>query len=258
MVALAREALPAGATVTVTASPRRGLEPTLDVAERLAGAGFRVVPHVAAKLVLDQADAERIVRRLDSAAVRDVFVVGGDGQHAAGAFADAGALLDAFVELGHGFEEIGIAGYPEGHPSIDEPQLLEAMRAKARSATYVVSQVCFEPDVVAAWIERMRRSGIELPVYVGVPGVVSTARLLRLSLRIGVGESVRFLRRGGGWVGRILLGGTFDPSGLVDGLAPLLADPAAGARGLHLYTFNEVARTEAWRRSKLASLRRAA
>jgi methylenetetrahydrofolate reductase (NADPH) len=197
------------------------------------------------------------VHRLDAAGVRDVFVVGGDGEPA-GAFADAGELLAAFAELGHGFAEIGIAGYPEGHPSIREPELLAAMQTKARSATYVVSQVCFEPHAVAAWVERLRRAGIALPVYVGVPGAVSTARLLRLSLRIGVGESVRFLRRGGGWLGRILLGGTFDPGRLLDGLAPLFADPAAGARGLHLYTFNEVARTETWRRGKLASLRRAA
>ena len=34
----------------------------------------------------------------------------------------------------------------------------------------------------------------------------------------------------------------------------LVADPAARVAGFHLYTFNEVARTEAWRQAALAKL----
>src|SRR5438552_15010740 len=53
--------VPADQTVTVTASPAKGLEATLDLTERLAGRGFRVVPHVSARLGADDAHLADIV-----------------------------------------------------------------------------------------------------------------------------------------------------------------------------------------------------
>ena len=46
----------------------------------------------------------------------------------------------------------------------------------------------------------------------------------------------------------------FTPDRLVRELAPCATDPAARVAGFHLYTFNEVARTERWRRAALARL----
>ena len=46
----------------------------------------------------------------------------------------------------------------------------------------------------------------------------------------------------------------FKPDPLIRGLAPTLADPASNVAGFHLYTFNEVARTERWRQATLARL----
>src|SRR5450756_1337730 len=54
-------ALPPGATVTVTASPRHGIERTIDVSACLAGRGYRVVPHLAARMIADRGQLERIV-----------------------------------------------------------------------------------------------------------------------------------------------------------------------------------------------------
>ena len=47
--------------VTVTASPRKGLEATLELSERLARAGYPVVPHLSARLVRDRSHLEEIV-----------------------------------------------------------------------------------------------------------------------------------------------------------------------------------------------------
>ena len=47
----------------------------------------------------------------------------------------------------------------------------------------------------------------------------------------------------------------FKPDPLLRGLAPTLADPAANVAGFHLYTFNEIAKTERWRREALARRR---
>jgi methylenetetrahydrofolate reductase (NADPH) len=49
------EHIPPGFTITVTASPTKGLEATLSLAERLAVHGYTAVPHVSARLVRDEA-----------------------------------------------------------------------------------------------------------------------------------------------------------------------------------------------------------
>src|ERR1700694_3423607 len=46
--------VPREVTVTITASPRRGIEATIGLAERLAGHGFAVVPHLSARLIRDE------------------------------------------------------------------------------------------------------------------------------------------------------------------------------------------------------------
>jgi methylenetetrahydrofolate reductase (NADPH) len=239
-------------TLTVTASPTKGLEPTLDLAGRLIGHGYTVVPHLSARLVADRAQLAEIVARLAGLGVRDVFVVAGDAQEPAGEFEGAAALLEAMAELGHPFTDVGITGYPESHPLIADDVVAAAMLAKAPHATYIASQVCFDPAVTAAWIESVWARGIRLPVHVGIPGAVSRAKLLRVSTRIGIGESLRFLRKNSSFVSRFLHGG-FDPDPLVDGLADVLADPEEKIAGFHVFTFNDVADTERWRRRRIAA-----
>jgi methylenetetrahydrofolate reductase (NADPH) len=125
------------------------------------------------------------------------------------------------------------------------------MFAKAPMATYIVSQLCFDAEVIAAWIANVRRRGTDLPIWIGVPGNVAYSKLLRTSMRIGLGESARFLRHRGSWISRIVMR-QFKPERLVRELAPIAAESAARVAGFHLYTFNEVARTERWRRAELA------
>ena len=245
--------VPFEATVTVTASPSRGLEATLAVSERLAREGYTVVPHLSARLVRDRAHLEEVVARLLAAGVRRLFVPAGDASEPAGEFAGAAALLRAMGDLRDEFEDIGITGYPESHHAISDEETIQAMFEKAAMATSIISQICFDADVIAGWIGNVRARGTALPVFIGVPGVVDYARLVRISTKIGLGESTRFLRSHRDWMRRLLTR-RFEPDGLVDALAPLCADPAANVAGFHFYTFNELGRTERWRLRTLAPL----
>jgi methylenetetrahydrofolate reductase (NADPH) len=255
---LVSEHVPREVTVTVTASPAKGLTRTLEVAERLAAQGRRVVPHLAARQVTGEAHLKDILERLAGCGIGDVFVIAGDAREPAGPFGGALDLLAAMAEAGHRLDQVGIAGYPERHPFIHDDVTIQAMWDKRRYATYIVSQLCFHPRVVAAWVQRVRRRGVDLPIHLGVPGPVDAARLLRTSTRIGIGESARFVRRHRGWLPHLLRAGGYRPGRLVDGLAASLCDPAGGVAGLHVYTFNEVARTERWRQQALGRLGAAA
>lgn len=239
--------LPGGARVSVTSSAARGIEATVALCEALAGRGFRTVPHLSAHGIRDRAQLASLLRRLADAGVRRAFVVGGDGS-AEGELPDGLALLRAMTELGHPFTEIGIPCYPQGHPTIPATRLQAALVAKAPYAHYMTTQLCFDPGALAAWLRAQRADGIDLPVHLGVPGPAELPKLLAISARIGVRDTRSFLVKNTRLVRRLLLQpGGFRPDELLDGLAPLIADPAANVVGLHLYTFNQVAATLAWR-----------
>ena len=247
--------LPEGAKVTVTCSPTRGIESTLLLGEELLARGFRIVPHIAARLVADRAHLDEIVRRLDDLGVREIFVIGGDTRKPVGPFSSAVELLSAMADAGHDFEHVGIGGYPEGHPNIDGKTLRQTLLDKRPFATYVVSQMCFDPDAILNWVADIRRRGIGLPVYIGLPGVVERKKLLQISLKIGVGDSARFLTKYTQVLTRFLKPGGYRPDELVKNLAPFVEDQDYNLAGFHIYTFNQVESTEEWRRRVLDSER---
>jgi methylenetetrahydrofolate reductase (NADPH) len=249
------EHVPRDATVTITSSPTRGVEATFALAERLVGEGYRVVPHLAARLIAGRADLAALLERIDALGVRDVFVVAGDIPTPAGHFEGAADLLTAMAEMGHGLERIGITGYPESHAFISDEATIQAMFDKIPFASYIVSQICFDAGVIAQWIRRVRARGVALPIYIGLPGPIDAVRLLRLSKRVGLGDSARFLRGHRSWFGRLIRPRPYRPERLLERLEPDLAREDNEIAGLHLYTFNEVLETENWRRRELERLR---
>ena len=243
--------VPAGMTVTVTASPVKGLEPTIELAERLAGRGYRVVPHLAARSVTSEAHLAQIVERLLACGVDDVFVPGGDASHPAGPFDSALPLLERLAELGGPFARIGITGYPESHPKIHDDLTIQAMWDKRKYATYIVSNVTFDAAGLGRWIQRIRARGVTLPLYVGLAGPAERTRLLRMAAVAGASESARFITRHPGWILRFWVPGGYRPDRLLDRAAPVITAPDAGVAGLHLFTFNQLQQTEQWRRAAL-------
>jgi methylenetetrahydrofolate reductase (NADPH) len=245
--------VPPSARITVTASPAKGLGATVEVAEQLAARGYTVVPHLSARLVRDAAHLQELTARLLAAGVREVFVPAGDADPPAGEFHGAAELLHAMGELRASFDEIGITGYPESHHVIPDEDTIAAMFAKAPMATCIISQICFDAAVIADWVRRVRGRGTHLPIWIGLPGIVDYAKLVRISMKIGLGESTRFLGHHRSWMRRLVTR-QFKPDRLMRELAPLVADPEARIAGFHFYTFNEVERTERWRRAALARL----
>lgn len=247
--------LPDGATVTITASPTLELEATIDWAEKAAERGYEVVPHISARYVRDNEHLESIVQRLQAVDITDIFVPGGDREEPIGEFESAYELLVALDDLGYEFDEVGITGYPEGHEFLSDEMLAESMAKKAPYATYITTQLCYDPEAIVDWIDEIRERGVELPVEVGIPGVMKYQRLLGISKKVGVGDSVRFLKKTSGILGfiRQFVGsrGKYTPDKLVDGLAPYAANSEYGILGLHIYTFNQVPDTEEWRNGRL-------
>jgi methylenetetrahydrofolate reductase (NADPH) len=236
--------VPTEVRVTVTTSPRKGLEPTLALAERLAAHGYAVVPHLAARHVRDAAELAEIAERLRAFGVSDVLVMAGDAAEPVGDFDGSVPLLRALHDIGAPFREVGITGYPESHAFISDAATIQAMFAKEEFATYIVSQICFDAAVTAAWVAAVWERGTRLPIHIGLPGAVPCAKLLRVAERIGIGDSIRLVRDEG----------DFDPDELVAGLDANVGRPSPNVGGFHIFTFNDLEANERWRQRALARL----
>ena len=134
----------------------------------------------------------------------------------AGRFDSALPLLTRLTEMGRPFARVGITGYPESHPRIDDDITVQAMWDKRHHSSYIVSNLCFDPAVLRKWVARIRARGVTLPLYVGLAGPVDRARLLRMAARAGVAESTRFLAGHTDLFLRLGLPGGYSPERLLD------------------------------------------
>ncbi len=246
--------LPHGAWVAITCSPSKPVEATLKLAEQLDSRRFRLVPHIAARMVRDRSHLQDILTRLDEMQIHSIFVPGGDRETPIGDYACALDLLRDMAELGHRIPDVGVTAYPEGHPTIDDKTLIETLLAKQPLATYFVTQMCFDADVILRWLADMRARGLTLQAWLGLPGVAERGKLLATSLRIGVGDSARFISKQPRLAAKLMAQKVYRPDELLLDLAPRLDDPVLHIDGFHLYSFNLVEDTENWRIQTLDAL----
>ena len=246
--------VPAGHTLTVTASAGKGLPATLDLAERLVGDGYRAVPHLAARMINGRQELEESVARLLGCGIDRIFVPAGDADPAAGDYAGSLDLLRDLTEMGSPFAQVGVTGYPESHPTITDDITVQAMWDKRHHATNLVSNLCFDPTTVNSWVKRVRSRGAVMPLLIGMPGPIERTKLLTMATKIGVSESARFLAKNKSVFARIATPGGYSPERFLERIAPTTREAASHVEGLHLFTFNQVAEAETWRQNLIAQL----
>ena len=248
----ALEALPPSSRVSVTASPVKGQDATCEITERLMELGHVAIPHVSARLVTDRAVVSELASWFRSTDIETMFLVGGDVE-SPGAYSDASTFLRDLLDCDHGLSTIGVTAYPHGHPLIDEEALHEALHTKqellaeAGIEGYCSTQMCFDPGRIERWLRAERAAGLRLPVHLGISGVVDRTKLLTMGARLGVGTSLRYLRKNRAAITRLMTSPNYDPDHILAALSPHLAE--LGVTGLHVFTFNQVAATAAWQAS---------
>ena len=241
--------LPRPVRLAVTCSPVTGPDRAVAMAVHLRELGHAVTVHLAARMVRDRAHLDTLMAAIDEAGGDDVFLVGGDIREPVGEYSSAVELLSIIDEHPRRPSAIGIAAYPEDHPLISDEELERALREKSRYADYATTQMCFDADTLRRWLVRHRELGIELPVLIGMPGKVRRRQLLKMSARIGVGPSVRFLRKQRGL--RSLLTQRSTADRLYDEIAPMLDEPELRLAGFQYFTFNALIETWEWHQQKL-------
>lgn len=251
------EALPPESTVSVTCSPVKGIPATIELTDRIAELGHTPIPHIAARLVSSKAETKQIASWMNDNHYRTMFLVGGDAEEP-GAYDEAKTFLADFLDCDHGVSTIGVTSYPDGHALIDADVLHDALHAKqamladAGIKGYASTQMCFDAEKIYNWIRAERESGLTLPIQLGVPGAINQAKLLSMGVRLGIGASLRYLRKNKGTVSRLVSPGGYDPNEL---LVPMSEDlEELDVTHLHCFTFNQVEATQEWRMATLADL----
>ena len=248
--------LPSGAKVSVTCSPTKGVDATLEVAARLQAAGLAATPHVAARMVRDRAHLAELVAVSRAAGLTEWFVVAGDAPEPAGRYDGGLPLLRDLFGLQHGLDSIGVPAYPDGHTFIDPATAGQALHDKqallgdAGVRGWVSTQLCFDPAVIRTWLQAERAAGLTLPVRLGLSGPVDRTKLLTLGMRVGVGQSLRYLKKNRRGLTGLLRSDGYDPDDLLDALEDDLAP--LGICGIHLFTFNQLGAAVEWQRSLAA------
>lgn len=235
--------------IYVSALPARPLETQIDTAVRLAVAGFEPVPHIAARGFASDAALDRHLGRLAAeAGVRRVLVIGGDLATPAGPYHAAIEVIESGLLQMRGIMDVGIAGYPDGHPRLAAIELDRALAAKIAAAAdtglamHVVTQFGFSAGGILAWIERLRDQGIDLPIRIGLAGPTTISGLLRYARICGVAASAQGLVRHTGLARHLF--GMVTP----DTVLRPLAEFAAGRLDLapHIFSFGGLAATARW------------
>ena len=251
--------LPVGAKVYVNHLPRRALGDSLAALVALRAAGLEPVPHLAARRVVSRTEVRSFLDRAHAeAGVTKVLLIGGDDAQPCGPYADATAVLREDLLARCGMREVGVAGYPEGHPRIAEAVLRTALHEKLALAAaqglgvYLVTQFSFAPARVVEYCAGMTRDLPALPIYVGLAGPTEPKALLRFAQRCGVSASLRALKAQG--IGAVRLVTRTDPGEQLAAVARYcLAHASCNVVGVHLFSFGGVRRAAAWMAEAIAS-----
>jgi methylenetetrahydrofolate reductase (NADPH) len=249
--------LPAGTPVYVNHLPRHRLTDTLPTLIAVREAGLEPVPHIAARRIESQAEIEAYLRRaVRDAGVQKALVIGGDETAARGPYSDGAALIGSGLLAAAGLREIGLPGYPEGHPRIARAALdaaFERKRSLLRAqglGAYIVTQFSFAPARVVEYCAGLARSAPDLPIYVGLAGPTNPVALLRFAQRCGVSASLRALRAQG--LDAVKLVTHTDPGDQLSAIARYCAaHPDCNVVGIHLFTFGGVTPAAQWMNRQL-------
>ena len=244
-----RDILPSKTQIFVAAPPGRPYLRLVKTANQIRKAGFEPVPHIAARNYASaEALSDFIARSCGEADVRRVLVIAGDVDRAAGPFSGANAIIESDLLQRHGIREVGVSGYPNGHPNLSDGILASALRQKLRSAeernlkVKIVSQLCFDADQITAWVKSLRMLEINVPVSIGLAGPTSIRGLARFALMCGVRSSFKAYVAGK----TSQLFGDASPDDIIHSLGEALDLSMLGKVSLHFYAYGGLVRTANW------------
>lgn len=251
-----KEFLPAATRVYLAHINGTPIDDMVSTAARLHDNGYKVMPHIPARLIKDAATLENwLTRYQNEAGVDEALLIAGDCKPY-GSFDSSIQLLETGLFDRKGFQRLHFAGHPEGNHDIgDFQKLTGAILSKQHLCertniqdVALVTQFCFDSRPVIDWATTLRAEGVDLPIHVGVAGPTNLKTLMKHAIVCGVGASLRVIEKRAMEMTQLLL--PYEPIDVIANLAKHKAEnPTCSIQQIHFFPFGGVYTTAEWANS---------
>ena len=225
-------------------------------AKRLNHEGFKVMPHIPARVIRNQAMlSDWLSMYQNEAGVDEALLLAGGSHEPIGDYGSSIQLIESGLFDKAGFKRLHIAGHPEGNKDIDPgggiKNVSEALswkqeflkRTDAKMA--IVTQFCFDANVVKKWADDIKDNGIDIPIHIGIAGPAKLQTLLKFSVECGIGSSMQILTKRAKDITKLLL--PYKPTQVLKDLAEYKAkDPKFNIEQVHFFPFGGIKQTSDW------------
>ena len=230
-------------------------------AKRLSCEGLNVMPHIPARVIKNQAMlSDWLSMYQNEAGVDEALLLAGGSNEPKGDYDSSIQLIESGLFDKASFKRLHIAGHPDGNKDIDPTggikNVSEALswkqeffkRTDAKMA--IVTQFCFDANVIKKWADDIKDDGIDIPIHIGVAGPAKLQTLLKFSIECGIGSSMKILTKRAKDITKLLL--PYEPAQVLKDLAEYKAkDPKFNIEQVHFFPFGGVKETSDWVREVL-------
>jgi methylenetetrahydrofolate reductase (NADPH) len=250
-----RDLLPAGTRVYVAHIEGTLIDDMVATAKRLAADGYNVMPHFPARIIKDKAMlADWIARYQGEANVKQALLLAGGVTTPHGDFSDSMQLLESGLFDQAGFENLHVAGHPEGNRDIDAKgtagvdaalKWKNDFQTRTDAKMAIATQFAFEAKPIIAWADSLKEAGITLPVHICIAGPAKLQTLIKFAIACGVGPSLKVLQKRAMDVTKLLL--PYEPTDVLNELAlHKAANPDFNISHVHFFPLGGIKTNATW------------
>lgn len=247
--------LPAETRVYVAHIEGTPIEEMVATAKRLNADGYNVMPHFPARIIKDRAMlADWIARYQGEADVKQALLLAGGVATPHGDFSDSMQLLETGLFDKAGFENLHVAGHPEGNRDIDAKgtagvdaalKWKNDFQTRTDAKMAIATQFAFEAKPIIAWADSLAQAGITLPVHIGIAGPAKLQTLIKFAIACGVGPSLKVLQKRAMDVTKLLL--PYEPTDVITELAlHKAANPDFNISHVHFFPLGGIKTNANW------------
>ncbi|WGW02944.1 methylenetetrahydrofolate reductase [Tropicibacter oceani] len=251
-----RELLPSGTRVYIAHIEGTPIEDMVATAKRIAGEGYKVMPHFPARIIKDKATlGDWIARYQGEAGVDQALLLAGGVAQPHGDFHSSMQLMETGLFDKAGFKRLHVAGHPEGNKDIDpkggDALVMDALRWKqdfsnrSDAQMALATQFAFDAGPIIDWANRLTAEGITLPIHIGIAGPAKLQTLIKFAIACGVGPSLKVLQKRAMDVSKLLL--PYEPTEVLGQLAAhKAANPDFNIQSVHFFPLGGIKTNATW------------
>lgn len=251
-----RDLLPAGTRVYIAHIEGTPIEEMVETAKRINAEGFPVMPHFPARIIKDEATlADWIARYQGEADVKQALLLAGGVAKPHGDFHSSMQLLETGLFDKAGFENLHVAGHPEGNKDIDPDgstklvdealQWKQKFSERTEAKMALATQFAFDAKPIIEWANSVKEAGVDIPIHIGIAGPAKLQTLIKFAIACGVGPSLKVLQKRAMDVSKLLL--PYEPTDVLAELAAYKAEnPDFNISNVHFFPLGGIKTNANW------------